>query len=88
MQKHPNTWKCGNRTWVAGKGFLISTSKPTKHVAVKYLTKHTPYVYLSFTSFFYLCSKKKQIHCTYMWWHKDVEVQRDEDRVATRLPRL
>ena len=28
---------------------------------------------------------KKQTHCTYMWWYKHVQAQR-EDHVATRLP--
>jgi len=41
-------------------GLLIFAGKPTEYVTVKYLKKHTSYVFLSFTSIFsYLCSKKK-----------------------------
>jgi len=35
-----------NRAWLAGLRFLISTGNPTENVTVKYLTKHTAYVFL------------------------------------------
>jgi len=81
------TRKCWNRAWLAGTRLLIFAGKQTENVAVKHLSKHTAYVFISFTSVFaYLCSKK-QTHCTYVWRHKDVKAQR-EDHVATRLPWL
>jgi len=65
---------------------LISTGKATENVTVKNFTKHMAHVFSSFTSIFsYLCSRK-QTHCAYVWWDKDVKAQRDY-HVATGLPR-
>jgi len=73
--------------WLAGTVLLIFAGQPTENVAGKYFTKRGLRFFTSFIPVFsHLCSKK-QTHCTYVWWYKDVKEQRDDD-VATRLPRL
>jgi len=68
---------CGNFAWPVGTGLLISRGKPTENAMVEIFEKTH---YLHFCKFhiclFLSVLIKKQPHCTYVWRHKDVKVQR------------
>jgi len=54
MKKRSVERRCGNRAWLAGSGFLISTGKPTEKATIRYLNKNTACVFHKFHIYFFL----------------------------------